>query len=129
MEKIENEGGSAFDFVLAFRERLMKESVDWREELQGVLSHLGWKRVTITKDMKEVYTIQSSSFQQTVHVEGLVALTIAMPNGLDMKVWLLEEAGVFIPLDKSLVVMVADSLFPHLQQDPTCQKSTVHQLR
>jgi UDP-GlcNAc:undecaprenyl-phosphate/decaprenyl-phosphate GlcNAc-1-phosphate transferase len=128
MERIETEGDQAFAFVISFRENVMSKNVDWKKELQVAMLHLHWKRVRITCDLQEVFSLTDSSFQQSVHVEGLIQLNISLSNGLDMNVWILEESGYFLPLDKSLAVMIADCLYPHLLQDPMVQKKSVHSL-
>ena len=70
-----------------------------------------------------------SSFQNQVHVEGLFSMETDITETLSLKVWMLDELGSFTPLDKSLVVMVADALLPHVLQDPDLKNhSTLRQL-
>ena len=86
--------------------------------LSALMKELQWQKIGVCKDGKEYIIATASSFQPSVHVEGVTMVEADVTSELKVQVWMLEDMGAFLPLDKCLVVMVADALTPHLTKDP-----------
>jgi len=129
MERVEQQGEESFNLVNVFRSHLIDDKVNWRKELNGIMETLHWKKVEIKKCERVVFMEVERSFQDDIHFEGLLALEIKLTDTIVMNVWMLDEMGSFLPLDKSLAVMVADSILSHLLNDPDLkEEATLRQV-
>ena len=87
------------------------------------MKDLHWQKIGICKEDEEYVIFTASSFQSAVNVEGVTIVEADVTPELKLRVWMLDEMGAFRPLDKCLVVMVADALVPYITADPEFKTS------